>query len=133
LHNRGRCGECGDSYNQTKPRDNENGGKFGKGIIVRNYTMGEVIDTFVELTAVHLGHFEFRLCPLNNPQDVELENCFLSHILDFEDGKREFPVTDEERIEYRMRVKLPEGLQCERCVLQWHYLTGNGWIIYANL
>jgi hypothetical protein len=32
--NGGNCGECGDNYALNRPRPNENGGTFGKGIIV---------------------------------------------------------------------------------------------------
>jgi hypothetical protein len=32
--NGGNCGECGDNYALKRPRPNENGGTYGKGIIV---------------------------------------------------------------------------------------------------
>ncbi|XP_014217688.2 uncharacterized protein LOC106646160 [Copidosoma floridanum] len=37
LHNqnKGNCGPCGDDWSKPRPRDNENGGKYGRGIIVR--------------------------------------------------------------------------------------------------
>jgi len=40
--NGGKCGICGDNYAQRRPRDNESGGKYDVGLIVRNYTAGSV-------------------------------------------------------------------------------------------
>ena len=42
--NQGRCGECGDEWSIPRPRQNDEGGKYGKGIIARNYTQGDVSD-----------------------------------------------------------------------------------------
>jgi len=33
---------CGDPYNETQPRENEDGGIYGLGIIVREYKSGQV-------------------------------------------------------------------------------------------
>lgn len=41
-HNGGKCGECGDPYNSTRPRDNEHGGLYGQGIITKTYRKGQV-------------------------------------------------------------------------------------------
>jgi len=40
--NQGRCGECGDEWSIQRPRQNDEGGKYGKGIIGKNYTQGDV-------------------------------------------------------------------------------------------
>lgn len=40
--NKGKCGICGDDYRDSKPRSQEDGGTYGRGIIVRNYTRGQV-------------------------------------------------------------------------------------------
>jgi hypothetical protein len=42
------------------PQDNENTGKYGKGIIAKQYTSGSVIDIEVLLTTNHMGYFNFR-------------------------------------------------------------------------
>lgn len=44
----------------TQPRANEAGGLYGKGIIVRKYEKDSVMKVRVELTANHMGYFEFR-------------------------------------------------------------------------
>lgn len=36
------CGVCGDPASHEWPRDNENGGRYGKGIITGNYSAGQV-------------------------------------------------------------------------------------------
>lgn len=38
------CGVCGDPWDKPPPRDNEDGGKYGTGIITRTYTPGQVSD-----------------------------------------------------------------------------------------
>ena len=40
--NGGLCGECGDAYHLPKPRANENGGTYGRGVIARTYRPGQV-------------------------------------------------------------------------------------------
>ena len=31
----GKCGECGDEYTPNRPRNNENGGHYGTGVIAK--------------------------------------------------------------------------------------------------
>ncbi len=40
--NGGKCGVCGDSWDDQRPRDHENGGQFGNGIIGKRYVIGQV-------------------------------------------------------------------------------------------
>lgn len=40
--NDGKCGVCGDAYDQPKPRRHEAGGEYGRGIISRHYFAGQV-------------------------------------------------------------------------------------------
>lgn len=71
--NQGKCGICGDRFDG--PRENEVGGRYATGIIVRNYVQGETISVSVEITTSHLGHFEFRICPYNNPNREVTQDC----------------------------------------------------------
>ncbi|CAB3371643.1 Hypothetical predicted protein [Cloeon dipterum] len=58
----GKCGPCGDSYGDARPRENENTGKFGRGIVVRNYTQGQIITTTFTITASHMGWIQYSIC-----------------------------------------------------------------------
>ena len=40
--NKGRCGVCGDNWASVQPRPHEAGGRYGKGVIGRRYTTGQV-------------------------------------------------------------------------------------------
>ena len=48
------------AFSAFQPRANEAGGLYGKGVIVRKYEKNSVIKVRVELTANHMGYFEFR-------------------------------------------------------------------------
>lgn len=63
--NGGKCGVCGDPWDG--PWENEPGGKYALGIIVRKYGVGDVITVKVQLTASHKGYMEFRLCANDIP------------------------------------------------------------------
>ncbi len=87
-----------------QPRANEAGGMYGKGVIARKYQKNQastvvmvhvvplkiniilykllqVIKVRVELTANHMGFFEFRLCPNNNKKKVASQKCFDQNVI----------------------------------------------------
>ena len=72
--NSGRCGQCGDAWDQPQPRPGETGGKYGRGVIVRSYRPGQTVKVTVDVTANHRGYFQFRLCPQPNPSGVLLSS-----------------------------------------------------------
>ena len=41
--NGGKCGMCGDPWDAAPPRDGEGGGRYGKGVIVKNYQPGQTM------------------------------------------------------------------------------------------
>ena len=59
---------------------------YGKGILVRKYQRGQPIKVRVELTANHMGYFEFRICPNNNPAQVASQRCLDQYVLQKRDG-----------------------------------------------
>lgn len=135
--NGGKCGECGDPWDVPQPRPNEHGGKYGQGVIVRKYNPGSDMTIRVELTASHMGYFEFRLCPnLAAKQD-----CLDKHLLELLGGTPSLPQPGDlntrfyprngSRI-YDIKARLPEGLECGNCVLQWRYIAGNNWGMCDN-
>lgn len=87
--------------------------------------MLQTIDLDVELSAAHKGYFQFRLCELNRlgsstPEDA---SCF-RHLLQLEGGGTEFYLGSGGAGHYRPRVRLPQGVTCSQCVLQWYYRGG---------
>jgi len=60
--NGGKCGLCGDPYNDPVPRPNEGGGLYGRGIITGTYKQGQIAEFKVDLTASHLGKLILILC-----------------------------------------------------------------------
>ncbi|XP_014238314.1 uncharacterized protein LOC106660018 [Trichogramma pretiosum] len=131
-YNRGQCGVCGDDFSLPRPRPNENGGKYGRGVIVRRYQAGGPIQLQVEITANHKGYFEFSLCPLNSPQDLETEECFNAHPIYLKNGKRQFPVSENLYGIVNISGFLPPNVRCKRCVLRWHYHCGNNIPLTGN-
>ncbi|XP_066992648.1 uncharacterized protein [Anabrus simplex] len=133
IANGGKCGECGDDYRLPRPRPAENGGLYGQGIIVDTYREGQVITAVTELTANHWGYFEYKLCPLGQPTEMETEECFSKYPLPLADGSGyRYYLLSKEEGKYPVKLKLPEGLTCDQCVLQWTYRTANTWGMCPN-
>ncbi|KAF7267309.1 hypothetical protein GWI33_019431 [Rhynchophorus ferrugineus] len=122
--NGGKCGPCGDNWSDPVPRSNENGGTYGNGLIFVNYTAGEVIPVTSILTANHLGSLHYSLCELTDPSQPETEECFKPLRLADGTASTQLNVRDYQVISL---VKLPDDFACDRCVLRWHYRTGNSW------
>ncbi|XP_022311412.2 uncharacterized protein LOC111116715 [Crassostrea virginica] len=122
LYHQGKCGVCGDPY--QGPRDNEAGGRYAKGIISRRYVEGQLIDIVVEVTALHFGYFEFRICPNNNVSRPATLECLDQNLLVLSSGSTRYTeVTSTGR--YVLEAQLPPGLTCSQCVFQWKWHTGN--------
>lgn len=128
--NGGKCGVCGDSWEEPHPQKHETGGYFGNQIISRTYAKGSYIDLEVELTANHQGHFQFKLCPVRNIRSYEeaSQSCFDNNIIRALDGSDDFPI-DTKKMKTTVRVsgKLPAGLTCQRCIMQWTWRSANSW------
>ncbi|XP_067120078.1 uncharacterized protein [Centruroides vittatus] len=127
--NNGKCGICGDPWDAPEPRANEDGGLYGNGIVTRQYKMGQVITAIPNITATHMGYFEFRLCPLKTPNQKADQDCLDQYVLPQSNGKGTKYHLDRGARPgiYPVELKLPDGVTCDRCVVQWHYRTGNRW------
>lgn len=128
--NSGKCGVCGDAYHLTIPRPHEAGGDYGKGIISRRYSAGQVsyknvfndnvikkffqvIDVEVELTANHLGRFEMYLCPNNNRFKEASQACFDRYPLKVTSTRSvryEIPAESKKQEVFNYKVQLPPGV-----------------------
>lgn len=122
--NGGKCGPCGDNWSDSIPRNNENGGLYGQGIVVAEYASGDLIEVNVQITANHKGFISYQLCELEDPTQPEEEECFQQ--LQLEDGNSTQAIHSDD-FEVSSIVKLPDEFVCDRCVLRWHYTAGNNW------
>jgi len=132
--NGGKCGLCGDPYGSPQPREHEDGGKYGKGIIVAQYRGGEQITARVLVTAHHKGWMEFSVCKRNDQlwSAEVIEDCMETLNLADNGGQKWFlPDTHDSTYAnggywYDVELQLPD-IECTRCILRWQYHAGNSW------
>jgi hypothetical protein len=111
-------------WSLPRPRDNDEGGKYGLGVIVRNYTQGALVPFQVTLTAAHNGFFEFRLCAdKKTKNELVTQDCLDKHLLTLIDGTTRSYKTKTAGV-YNFLVQLPLDVTCQYCVIQWTYATG---------
>ena len=107
------------------PRPHEIGGEFERGIIVRRYSVGQTVDVTMQVQAVHKGWHEMRICNFSQ-SGVENEACFRENVVRFGNGETRVWDIDQGTGHMTFQIKLPDGLRCERCVLQWQWQADNG-------
>lgn len=121
-------GICGDPPGN---HDHEAGGRFSRGRIGRVYKSGSTIKITLTFTANHMGRLGFKLCDLPDghlsplkERSLTSQRCFNRHILRRTDGKvYSFIRGTEKSVTFAYR--LPKGVNCSHCVLQWNWETGN--------
>ena len=125
--NGGKCGVCGDPWHG--PRENEPPGKYANGIIVRKYSVGQIMTVVVELTANHKGWIEFRLCQNDDPSRAVPQSCFDKNVLEIvETNSKRYTVPDKDGYtKIKLNLQLPDDIKCKDCVFQWKYNAGNSW------
>lgn len=130
--NEGKCGLCGDSYSDTRPREHENGGTYGQGVIVDTYKAGQTIPVDVLITANHKGYFLYDLCNLD--ASSESDECFAVHKLKLANGQDRYTVPNGlSDVFFNTTLVLPTNLDCKQCVLRWTYVTGESSLILGSL
>lgn len=147
--NKGKCGVCGDPYD-ARPKDHEPGGLYATGIIGKTYYEGQKINITIDVTANHMGYFEFRICVTNDPLKVVEQDCFDENLLVIlNNNERAIPskklkAFDNDLIKYKyflpmknnskfyVSAQLPVGLTCSACILQWRYHAGNNYGTSGN-
>ena len=67
--NGGRCGVCGDPWDEEVREHEAPGGRYATGTLAATYTAGQRVNISVEVTANHRGHFTFALCPASGEGD----------------------------------------------------------------
>ena len=127
----GKCGVCGDSFGDEQPREHENGGKYGQGVLAHRYVMGQTIDVHVDLTTNHWGYFEFSLCDDVRKNKPATEECFEKNVLFLTErpGETRYYIAEDtpKKMMVKYKLDLPQGVSCTNCVLRWTYVTGNTW------
>lgn len=123
--NGGKCGLCGDNYADARPRRHELGGTFGQGVIVKTYKQGSTIQVTAKITANHYGYFYFKICNLDS--EGESDACFERNKIPISTGAMTWPLPSSSAGDFKLSLKLPSNLSCNRCVLQWTYVAGNSW------
>jgi len=122
-HN-GACGLCGDPV--QGPLRHQAGGRFATGTITKTYRAGSTIDITVFITTQHGGWYEFSICPVNNKNKKITQSCLQK--MQLADGSYQWKVPRPWPMgNNKISVKLPPGLTCSQCVIQWKWHCGNNW------
>lgn len=120
----GKCGVCGDPFGGR--REHEAGGKYATGTIAKTYSMGQVIEAKVDITANHKGNFKFKICPNNDPSRVVTQECLDRYpLMAVTQGSYTYNLDSRRNKMFKVKLQLPEGVICTQCVLQWVYTAGN--------
>ncbi|KAK7067759.1 hypothetical protein SK128_022098 [Halocaridina rubra] len=115
------CPPCGDSADTPPPHPHEAGGVWATGIITRTYSVGQPIEVHVNVTRSHGGFLEFNICPnddVNRPVTQRCLNQFPLDIIDTRSRKAKISAPFDQPELISLKLKLPQGLACEQCVLQ---------------
>ena len=121
--NNGRCGVCGDEWNNKNPQTIYPG-TYYTGRIVKTYKRGQVFTLKLQITANHKGHHTFRVGKIGTPP---MTLGKLTHTLQLADGSgTKWPTPPGTKV-FDIKLKLPEDLTCDHCVLQWYWRAGNNW------
>ena len=120
---------CGDPYDAWK-KENEVGGKYAKGIIVRRYYHGDgFLNVTIDVQSNIKGYFEFNVCPLKTKNEPVTQECLNKYPLIIRGhGKRYVPDSDRQ---HKLRLLIPSDLFCKHCVLRWKWVGGTSSLIYG--
>ena len=130
VRSKARYGVCGDPWNAKK--DHEAGGKSARGRIARTYKSGSTITLKLSFSANHRGRMQFSICDLpdkrmssSEERSLTTQRCFNKNVLRRADNKGVYSFLKGNEDKLVVKYKLPRGLKCKHCVLQWEWLTGN--------
>jgi len=122
---------------------------------VTSFSAGQWVQFEIKVTAHHKGHFQFRLCDETMSSAVgdlaDQEECLNGHVLErvrpeemhldcqpddsrgdcqpFDEANPSYwylpPAGGSMSADYRFTYKLPDGVLCEKCTLQWWWSSAN--------
>ena len=113
---------CGDHYQDNNP-EYVHPGQYATGVITRTLTEGQTFTAKIMITTNHKGFFEFRVGKIGTPP---MTNAKLTHLLELASGGTKWPLPNGKK-EFSLDLKLPQGLVCDHCVMQWWWKDGNSW------
>lgn len=146
-----RAGPCGDL--KRKPEHMRGGKYYNGGKVFASYEQGGYISIDLAITAHHNGYTEFRMCDVKRCGGEISNECLRGphcHLLQRAwDGSCESrrdrwcapidplypsrwylpcgkPKGTDIYGKGKIKYKLPVGLVCEHCVLQWYWVSANG-------
>ncbi|CAN0384662.1 unnamed protein product, partial [Ectocarpus fasciculatus] len=150
-----RHGVCGDPEQTAAENSNKYGQENSNYPVLETYAEGGILEVKIVVSTYHWGHVEMFLCDADDlpdgPDSVVTQSCFNEYPLDrAEDDEFNGPIdpvnrgrfildppcraseTDQELVPGAFpgdvataRFQLPQGVTCERCVVQMAYYTGN--------
>ncbi|CBN75518.1 EsV-1-166 [Ectocarpus siliculosus] len=150
-----RHGVCGDPEQTAAEGSNRYGQENSNYPVLETYAEGGILEVKIVVATYHWGHVEMFLCDADDlpdgPDSVVTQSCFNEYPLDrAEDDEFNSPIdplnrgrfildppcraseTDQELLPGAFagdvataRFQLPQGVTCERCVVQMVYYTGN--------
>jgi len=119
--NNGKCSICGEDYGLAV-KQYEKGGPMYRGLVVRQYTQGQRIETVVDVTANHYGYFEFRLCSLDKngggKNGEATQECLNKQMLKDLNGNTQIFIQRGFFGKINTTLVLPAKLTCKHCVFQ---------------
>ncbi|CAM9914038.1 unnamed protein product [Pylaiella littoralis] len=150
-----RHGICGDPEQTAAEGDNRYGLDNSNYPVLETVAEGGILEVKIVVSTYHWGHVEMFLCDTadlpGGPETTVIQSCFNKYPLDrAEDDEFNGPVdpnnrgrfildppcrateTDQEMLPGAFpgdvataRFQLPQGVTCDRCVVQMVYYTGN--------
>lgn len=130
--NGGKCSVCGEDWSlRNKMFERPAGSKY-TGFKVRNYQQGQTVDVTVEITANHLGWFEFRVCNVDDRTGDADQSCLDKNLLADRNGVTRFQIGSRLGM-FTYQLVLPKSLRCNHCVFQWKYQAGILYIVSESL
>lgn len=122
---------------------------------VTKFSAGQQVEFEIRVTAHHKGHFQFRLCDQTMSSALgdlaDQEACLNEHVLErvrpeeihsdcqpndsrgdcqpFDEANPSYwylpPAAGSMNAVYKFHYKLPDGVTCEKCTLQWWWSSAN--------
>lgn len=91
--------------------------------ILIEFDVVKMTNITVVVTASHKGYFQFKLCPKSSADELTTQECLDRNVLKLADGSTKYYGIESTGI-YHVPVQLPADVNCDYCVIQWHYKAG---------